>query len=149
MKRVEFKPPMKASQINRTRARAWALQVHYQWDVVNQGDNLSDMFENVLLTRKVSSARIPYIKRIVSGLDTYGESIDESLKAVLQNWRLDRLSVIDRGVLRIAALEILYFSDIPYKVAIFEGVRLAELYGGIDSPGFVNGVLDALIPRVK
>jgi N utilization substance protein B len=149
MKSFELKTPVKASRINRTRARAWALQVHYQWDVVNRDGNLSDMFEKILSTRKVSVARIPYINRIVSGLDTHGKSIDGSLNAVLKNWRLDRLSVIDRSVLRIAALEILYFNDIPYKVAILEGVRLAELYGGIESPKFVNGVLDALVPRVK
>ena len=149
MKSVELKRPVKASRINRTRARAWALLVHYQWDVVNRDGSLSDMFKEILSTRKVSVARVSYINRIVSGLDTHGKLIDDSLNTVLKNWRLDRLSVIDRSVLRIAALEILYFNDIPYKVAILEGVRLAELYGGIESPKFVNGVLDALVPRVK
>jgi N utilization substance protein B len=149
MKSAQTRTSAKFSRINRTRARAWALQVLYQWDVVNNNDSLSEMFENILLTRKISNARIPYIKRIVSGLDAHGESIDVALNKVLQNWRLERLSVIDRSVLRIAALEMLCFPDIPPKVSILEGVRLAELYGGNESPGFVNGVLDALMPRVQ
>lgn len=151
MKIAQSRKSVKSSRINldRTRARVWALQILYQWDVVNNKDSLSEMFEDVLLTRKISNARIPYIKRIVSELDDQRELIDVALNEVLQNWRLERLSVIDRSILRIAALEMLCFPDIPPKVSILEGVRLAELYGGNESPGFVNGVLDALMPRVK
>ena len=56
--------------------------------------------------------------------------------------------LIDRGVLRLAAAELLYAPDVPPKVAIQEGIRLAEQYGGPESPRFVNGVLDALYKRV-
>ncbi|NIQ57710.1 MAG: transcription antitermination factor NusB, partial [Gammaproteobacteria bacterium] len=63
----------------------------------------------------------------------------------LTNWRLDRLSAIDRNVLRLAAAEMLFFDDVPPLVSIQEAVQLAEKYGTGESPRFVNGVLDALM----
>jgi len=51
-------------------------------------------------------------------------------------------------VLRLAAAELLFFDEVPPKVSIQEGIRLAEQYGGVDSPRFVNGVLDALYKRL-
>lgn len=147
MKQTEVKTPVSFARINRTRARAWAIQMHYQWDVSKSGDSLSQTLEDILANRRVSATRIPYVKRIASNLDRYGTQVDDALNAVLENWRLDRLAAIDRAVLRIAALEILFFSDVPHKVSILEGVRLAESYGGTESPGFVNGVLDALMAQ--
>jgi N utilization substance protein B len=63
----------------------------------------------------------------------------------MENWRLDRLSRVDRSVLRLAITELLFLEDVPPKVAVQEGVRLAGQYGGDDSPRFVNGVLDAVL----
>jgi N utilization substance protein B len=61
---------------------------------------------------------------------------------------MERLSAIDRGILRLAAVELVHPGDVPPKVAIQEAIRLAEQYGGPESPRFVNGVLDALYKRV-
>ncbi len=66
----------------------------------------------------------------------------------MDNWRLERLSAIDRAVLRIGAVELMWMDDVPPKVAIQEAIRLAEAYGGDESPRFVNGVLDALYKRL-
>tara|TARA_B000000460_G_scaffold224830_1_gene178777 strand:+ start:188 stop:523 length:336 start_codon:yes stop_codon:yes gene_type:complete len=105
---------------------------------------LPDAFKEVLSTRRIGPSRLPYLKRLVSELHQHGSEVDNLLILVLDNWRLDRLSFLDRGVLRIGAVEIAHFEDIPAKVSIQEAVRLAERYGGTDSPRFVNGVLDAL-----
>jgi N utilization substance protein B len=75
--------------------------------------------------------------------------IDEALRWALDNWRLDRLTTIDRAVLRIAAVEMLFVETVPPKVAIQEAILLAETYGGEESPRFVNGVLDALFKKVE
>ena len=80
-------------------------------------------------------------------LDEHLPEIDRALAGALDNWSLERLSSIDRGVLRIGAAELLFDDEIPPKVAIQEAIRLAEAYGGNDSPRFVNGVLDALFKR--
>lgn len=135
-------------RLDRTRARGWALQVHYHWDVGNEGRTLSDALEEVMSTRRIAPSRVPYLTRLITELHDHGAEVNDLLTAALDNWRLERLSLLDRGVLRIAAIEIARFEDIPPKVSIQEAVRLAERYGGADSPGFVNGVLDALYKQV-
>ena len=134
-------------RIDRTRARAWALQIHYRWDVGDKGGTLAQSLEDTVATRRIAPARLPYIRRLLTALDEHGPEVDAVLSEALDNWRIDRLSFLDRAVLRIAAVEIIHFDDVPPKVSIQEAVRLAEGYGGADSPRFVNGVLDALYKR--
>ena len=137
-----------ARRIDRTRARAWALQVHYQWDVGGRRGTVSDALQDVMAVRRIAEARIPYLDRLTSVLDARGDELDEMVEVALDNWRMDRLALLDRGILRIAAAELVCFDEIPPKVSIQEAVRLAERYSGPESPGFVNGVLDALYKRV-
>jgi N utilization substance protein B len=134
-------------RIARYRAREWALQIHYRWESGERDDKFRDAFRDTLATRRVSPRRLPYLRRILDTLDEHLSDIDRALQDALENWSLGRLSSIDRGILRLAAGEMLYLDDIPPKVSIQEGIRLAELYGGQDSPRFVNGVLDALYKR--
>jgi N utilization substance protein B len=131
-------------RIDRYRGREWALQVHYRWESGGRESTLRGALGDTLATRRISPPRLPYLRRIMDLLDAHLGEVDGVLEGALENWRLDRLSSIDRGILRIAATEILYLEEIPPKVSIQEGIRLAELYGGQDSPRFVNGVLDAL-----
>lgn len=137
----------RAERLDRSRARAWILQVHYRWESEGGTGRLRDALSATLATRRVSPTRLPYIRRILRLLDEHLPEIDETLRGALDNWRLDRLSKIDRAVLRIAAVEMLYVDDVPPKVTIQEAIHLAEAYGGEDSPRFVNGVLDALYKR--
>ncbi|MBQ8525197.1 MAG: transcription antitermination factor NusB [Clostridia bacterium] len=69
------------------------------------------------------------------------EAIDKKISDSLENWRLDRLSKIDLSILRLAAAEILFNSDIPFRVSVNEAVELAKTYSEDNSPSFVNGVL--------
>ena len=101
----------------------------------------------VLQTRHVSPRRVPYIEVLLETLQDHLPDVDRALKSALENWRLDRLSVMDRSILRLAATELIFLEEIPPKVSIQEGIHLAEAYGGKDSPRFVNGVLDALFKR--
>ncbi len=70
--------------------------------------------------------------------------IDSLLQKVITNWRLDRLSSIDKNILRLATSELLHFDDIPPKVTINEYIEIAKVYGDIDSPSFINGILDKI-----
>src|SRR6185295_18647020 len=103
----------------------------------------------VLGNRRVSPRRLPYVRRLLTLLDEHLADVDRALHDALENWRMERLSAIDRGVLRLAAVELMHVEDVPPKVAIQEGIRLAEQYGGPESPRFVNGVLDALYKRAE
>jgi transcription antitermination protein NusB len=131
-------------RIDRGRARQWALQVHYRWESSGGGGSFRDALADTVATRRISPRRLPYVRRILGVLDENLRAIDRALQGALENWRLERLSSIDRGILRLATAELLYVPEIPPKVSIQEGIRLAELYGGNDSARFVNGVLDAL-----
>lgn len=133
-----------AERIDRSRARAWVLQVHYRWESEGARGSLADALRDTMRTRHVSPKRLPYVRRVIGVLDGHLREIDDALRSALDNWRLERLSAMDRAVLRIAAAEILHLDDVPPKVAIQEAIRLAEAYGGTESPRFVNGVLDAL-----
>ena len=73
--------------------------------------------------------------------------LDRELKAVTENWRLERLGAIERSVLRLAATE-LAIAETPPRVVLQESIRLAERYGSAQSARFVNGVLDALARRM-
>lgn len=135
-------------RLDRTRARAWALQIHYRWESSGQDMSLRDALVETTATRRISPRRLPYIRKILTTLDEHLDTVDAELQQALDNWRLERLSTIDRAVLRIGAVELLHFDDVPPKVSIQEAIRLAEAYGGPDSPRFVNGVLDALFKRL-
>jgi N utilization substance protein B len=134
----------RAERIHRSRARAWVLQIQYRWEVAGRRGTLRDALADTLATRRIAPQRLPYVRMLLTVLDEHLPRIDEGLQGALENWRLERLSTIDRGVLRQACAEMLYVDDVPPKVSIQEGIRLAEQYGGPESPRFVNGVLDAL-----
>ncbi len=128
----------------RTRSRAWFLQVHYRWETEGGHLTLREALAETLEQRLVASGRIGYLERLVGAFGDNRDRVEEAISACLDNWRLDRLSVMDRGILRLGATEILFLPDLPGRVAIQESVRLAERYGGNESPRFVNGVLDAV-----
>ena len=133
-----------AERIDRSRARAWVLQIHYRWEAGGCEGTLRDALVDTTATRRIAPSRLPLIRALMDLLDQNVDEIDRTLRRYLDNWSLDRLSRVDRAVLRLGAAELLYCEDIPPKVAIQEAIHLAEAYGGDESPRFVNGVLDAL-----
>ena len=144
---VEFQPRDGTHPRDRSRARAWALQVLYRWESAGGGDTITQALSRVLQSRRVAPRRIGYIELLLETLQDNLPEVDRVLQSALENWRLDRLSVMDRSILRLATTELLFLEDIPPKVSIQEGIHMAEAYGGKDSPRFVNGVLDALYKR--
>lgn len=127
-----------------SRARSWVLQILYAWEIAGDDRTLEEQARRTFERRRVSDRYRPYIRRLLELLTAHMDEIDDTLRDVMPNWRLERLATIDRNALRIGAAELLYADDIPGKVAISEGIKLAEKYGGRESPGFVNGVLDAI-----
>jgi N utilization substance protein B len=129
-----------------TRARARVLQALYAWDVRGQ-----EQLERVA-TQIWDDLAVPPDERKLAGflirtLAQHGDSIDAQLTDVTTNWRLDRLGVVDRSVLRLGAA-VLQRGETPPRVVIQEAVHLAERYGTVKSAKFVNGVLDALARRM-
>jgi len=129
-----------------TRARARVLQALYAWDV-RGGRDLDRV-----ATQLWDDLSVPPDERRLAGflvrtLIQDGRELDAELTEVTMNWRLERLGVVDRCVLRLGAAE-LQRGETPPRVVIQEAVHLAERYGTLKSAKFVNGVLDALARRM-
>jgi N utilization substance protein B len=130
----------------RRRARARGLQALYAWDLVPDG-GLPAVSERLWQDLAVGPEERAIIAPLLREVAAHLPAIDADLAAVTTNWRLERLSAIDRSVLRLAAAE-LRIGDTPPRVAIQEAIRLAERFGTTESARFVNGVLDALARRL-
>jgi N utilization substance protein B len=122
------------------------LQALYAWDLRGEKE-----LERVA-TQIWDDLSVPPDERKLAGtiVRTFAKeqhALDDQLVEVTTNWRLERLGVIDRCVLRLAAAE-LQGGETPPRVVIQEAVRLAERFGSVKSAKFVNGVLDALARRM-
>ncbi|MEO7083656.1 MAG: transcription antitermination factor NusB [Gemmatimonadaceae bacterium] len=129
-----------------TRARARVLQALYAWDVRGE-EKLDRVATQVWDDLSVAPDERQIASRLVSTILKNGRELDEQIADVTTNWRLERLGVVDRCVLRLGAAE-LSRGETPPLVVIQESVHLAERYGTVKSAKFVNGVLDALARRM-
>lgn len=127
---------------HRRRAREAALEVLYQCDLV--GADPKKLIPQTIRRLRLTAETAAYLKRLVQGVLEHLSQLDESLAATLKHWRLERLSYVDRAILRIAVCEIVYFEDIPPIVSINEAVELAKRFSDNRAGQFVNGVLDAI-----
>ncbi|BBO69120.1 N utilization substance protein B [Desulfosarcina alkanivorans] len=86
----------------------------------------------------------PFFHRLVCGVQENRETIDTVIEQFSSNWKLSRMSCVDRNVLRIAAFELLFCADIPPKVSINEAIDVGKRFGTEESGAFINGILDSL-----
>ncbi|MEW6265512.1 MAG: transcription antitermination factor NusB [Thermodesulfobacteriota bacterium] len=91
---------------------------------------------------------LPYVQDLFFGVISHLEEIDRRLNEASENWRLDRMTRVDRNVMRLALYEMLYRTDIPLKVSINEAIDLGKDFGSEDSGSFINGVLDNIHQRI-
>lgn len=135
---------------SRRRAREFALQALYQVDL---SDTTATAALNHLWSglvdgegldggRPAESEEIEFAQRLALGVEAKRAEIDALLEEASSNWRIPRMPVVDRNILRLAAFELLECTDIPATVSINEAVELAKLYGTAESRAFVNGIVD-------
>ncbi len=120
-------------------SREMALKVLFQVDLVstNIEETLKYTFENGKLSDEVKEFTLILVKGVMSNLS----EIDKAINNYTNNWSLERITNIDRNILRMAICEIFYLKNIPKSVSINEAVELAKKYGTKSSFSFVNGVL--------
>ena len=129
--------------MSRRRAREVVLQILYQRDL--NSDPVFEVEDDFLRGRLHNDdVLFDFAKGLVRGVVGNKEKLDEHLQAAADNWRISRMAVTDRAVLRLGAFEIL-MSDTPDRVAINEAIDLAKRYGTKNSAQFVNGILDRLL----
>jgi len=123
-----------------TRARARALQVLYAWESEGR-PALEPVLARFARLTRAGPAVLEAAGALARGVVAECATLDRTFAQSADHWRLDRLAVVDRNILRLAVYELVH-QRVPPKVAIDEALWLAHRFGGEPSAGFINGVLD-------
>ena len=126
----------------RRRSRARAIQALYAWEMSGSGD-LARVAGRLFDDLSVSAAEREHASRLLRRIMNDQKKIDRQLADLTTNWRLERIGVIERCVLRVAAAELLS-DETPPRVVLQEAVSLAERFGSPESAKFVNGIVDSM-----
>lgn len=134
---------------SRRLSREKAFQVLYGLVFVEEAGGQADPLEALdVYPRPEGQDRLraqteEYARELVLGVWTQRAKLDEAIGRHSRNWKVSRIARVDLAILRLAMFEMLNRPDVPPKVAINEAVEMAKLYGDHNTPGFVNGILDA------
>jgi N utilization substance protein B len=129
----------------RRKARELALQMLFQYDMAgNEPDMIIETFEDL---QKSKPNTREFAMKIFRGTVDHLADIDEKIQAQAENWRLSRMAVVDRNIIRMSVYEFLHESDTPKLVIIDEAIEIAKKFGTIKSSQFINGILDGILKR--
>jgi N utilization substance protein B len=129
---------------NRHLARAIAMQSLYEWDFYGGSKDAAEIADRNLEEWAPNLDEKDFTRQIVNGVLGNRKQIDGTISKFAPDWPLEKITTVDRNVLRIGTYELLFNFDIPSKVAIYEAIELAKTFGGESSGKFVNGVLGAI-----
>lgn len=124
----------------RHKSREFALQMLFEWDMTHE--NPSQVERNFWKSARASETTRKFANQLFEGAVAEANAADQLIGKLSENWRLERLANVDRGILRLAIYE-LRFGTAPPKVVIDEALELAKKFSSADAPGFLNGILDA------
>jgi transcription antitermination protein NusB len=124
----------------RSKAREFAMQMLFQWDMSEQ--DTSRLEKTFWKNAKGAEQTRAFANQLFEGASHDAKELDDSITKHAENWRLERISAIDRAILRLAMHE-MRATDTPAKVVINEAVDLAKKFYSEEAGGFVNGILDA------
>ncbi len=131
----------------RRKAREIALQTLYAQEV--SGTEWKAAFDDNVERRKPSDEVVEYAERLVTNVMNERANLDSLIRERLENWTLERVSVVDRTILRIALSELLHCPEVPANVIMNEAIEIAQKFSSADAGRFVNGVLDRLAREVR
>jgi N utilization substance protein B len=129
---------------SRHQARERALQILFQYDIHGKPGLWLDLFwkENES-TEEVKA----FAERLVAGVLDKKEELDGLIGKYATNWKVSRMPIVDRNILRVGTYELLWMDDVPAKVTVNEAIELAKSFGDDDASKFVNGILDQVLSR--
>ena len=131
----------------RRKARETALQALYASEL--SGQDWKDAVADMARRRGSSADSVEYAERIASGVSSSREKLDRMIEGCLENWRLERISLIDLTILRIALTELMQCPEVPTVVIINEAIEIANRFSSEKAGRFVNGILDRLAREVR
>ena len=129
---------------DRRQARELALQALFFFDMDKSDSDESLTAFCAINEERLTQGVTPFFMDLVKGVRENSSQIDGLLKTCSKNWKISRMPVVDRNIMRIAIFELLKRSDIPPSVTINEAVEIGKKYGTRDSGSFINGVLDRI-----
>ena len=133
-----------------SRRKARDITFKYVYSTLYGESELQDTLESIITAEaeeieSLSKEEKLYFDKVSIGIKENEDSIDNLILSKLKNWTIERIFKIDLAILRLAVYEIMYFEDMPPKVAVNEAVELAKKYGNDASSNFVNGVLREIL----
>jgi N utilization substance protein B len=131
----------------RHQAREAALQMLYQWEVGRQP--MEEVLERFWAHGPDEAVAMPeqfrvFAAQLAVGVSERVEQLDPTIAEAAQHWRIERMNVLDRLILRLALYEFLHQPETPAKVIINEALELARTFSGDEAVRFVNGILDGI-----
>ena len=130
---------------SRRKGREAAVRILYFMDVAGvSGTQAIKSYWGHLAESDEASDQVEFANAIVRGYADHPEKVDDMIRAASHHWRLERMPIVDRNVIRAAIVELREMSDIPKRVTLNEAVELAKRFGSEGSGSFVNGILDRI-----
>lgn len=136
---------------NRHLSRSIVLQTLFEWDLNNvEKDELNAVLHRNISEFAPNKADAPYMEKLLDGVLQKQKELDLVIEKAAPEWPLDRISPVDRNILRLGLFELLFADrkEVPAKVAINEAIELAKQFGGENSSRFINGVLGAVYKEI-
>lgn len=137
----------KASPAARRKARHFAVQALYQWQLA--GADLAQIEAEFRADNDMSKVDMEYFHDILHGVPRDKSLLDDKVSPLLVDRRLDEMTPVELAIVRLGAYEMMRRIDVPYKVVINEAIELAKTFGATDGHKFINGVLDKLAQRER
>jgi transcription antitermination protein NusB len=131
----------------RRKSRELALQFLFSHDFqerIRAPESMARELDLFCSSFDVGQKAMGYGRQLIEGINAHADDIDRLLADHSHNWRVERMSSVDRNILRIAVFEMRYSQEIPAQVAINEALEIAKRYSLQDSVAFINGILDAI-----
>jgi len=127
---------------HRRKAREYALQGLYMYEISETP--VAELVQLAWVDKPIPENIREFAVALIEGSIEHINEIDELIIRHSKNWKFERLSAVDKSILRISIYAMLYLKDIPLVVTINEGIELGKMYGGEGSGQFINGILDAV-----
>jgi transcription antitermination protein NusB len=127
---------------SRHQSRERALQILFQYDIHGKpGVWLDEFWKQFKAADDVKA----FAERLVAGVLEHKKDLDTLIGKYATNWKISRMQIVDRNILRLGAYELLWLDEVPAKVTVNEAIELAKDFGDDEAAKFVNGILDKVL----
>lgn len=132
---------------SRRKARECALQILFELEF--SPDQLEEILKDYWAAQPVKAEVKEYATWLLEGLRQHRAEIDRTIEQASEHWRLDRMAMVDRNILRMAVFELLFEKTLPPPIIIDEAIEVARKFSGDEAAVFVNGILDGIYKSLE